>query len=159
MSKIDPSLYLSNQSQDRVPSSELGKDEFLKILMAQIQNQSPMNPMDEGQFVAQMATFSSLEQMMNMSNSIDMLVSNQLVSPVIQYSHMIGEEVTYRTYDEETGKETGTKTSKVVAVSQQEGWAIFHLENGEKVYADAVIEVGNIEEDSSETPEEKEDEE
>nr|WP_152656520.1 flagellar hook assembly protein FlgD [Oceanobacillus sp. CFH 90083] len=142
MTSIDSSLYLSNQPKERAPSTELGKDEFLKLLVAQMQNQNPMNTMDESEFIAQMASFSSLEQMMNMSKSMELLVNNQLVSPAIQYSHMIGETVSYRTFDDETGRETGTETSKVVSVSQQEGWAVLHLENGEKIYADTVIEVG-----------------
>ena len=89
MTKIDPSYYLSNQPKDRVPSSELGKDEFMKILMAQLQHQDPLSPMDDREFISQMAQFSSLEQMMNMTSSIDMLVQSQLVSPVIQYSHCL----------------------------------------------------------------------
>lgn len=140
MTKIDPSLYLNNQPQ-RVPSNELGKDEFMKILMTQLQHQDPLSPMDDREFISQMATFSSLEQMMNMSNSIEMLVQSQLVSPVIQYSHMIGKEVSYQAFDEETGKKLDIETSKVIAVSQQDGWAILELANGEKVYADAIIQV------------------
>lgn len=142
ITSIDPSLYLSNQPKTREPSSELGKDEFLKLLIAQMQNQNPMNTMDESEFIGQMASFSSLEQMTNMSNSMELLVNNQLVSPAIQYSHMIGETVNYRTFNEETGRETGIESSKVVSVSEQDGWAVFHLENGEKIYADTVIEVG-----------------
>ncbi|BAC13518.1 flagellar hook assembly protein [Oceanobacillus iheyensis HTE831] len=142
MTSIDSSLYLNNQQKARVPSQELGKDEFLKLLMVQLQNQDPTKPMDDSQFMSQMATFSSLEQMMNMSNSIEMLVNNSLVSPVLQYSHMIGEEVSYMTFDEETGKETGIETSIVVGVTQNEGWAVFELENGERIYADTVIQVG-----------------
>ncbi|WP_249869781.1 flagellar hook assembly protein FlgD [Oceanobacillus saliphilus] len=141
MTTIDPSLYLSNLPKTRTPSSTLGKDEFLKILMTQLQNQDPTSPMDDREFISQMATFSSLEQMMNMSSSIDTLVQSQLISPVIQYSHMIGKEVTYPLNDEVAGKETGLHSSKVVAVSQNEGWAVLELENGEKIYADAVTQV------------------
>ncbi|MBP2077661.1 flagellar hook assembly protein FlgD [Oceanobacillus polygoni] len=143
MTTIDPSLYLSNQPKTRTPSANLGKEEFLKILMVQLQNQDPTSPMDDREFISQMATFSSLEQMMNMSNSIEMLVQSQLVSPVIQYSHMIGQEVSYMGVDQETGEELGKVTSKVVAVSQSEGWAILELENGDKIYADAIIQVSD----------------
>lgn len=148
MSKIDPSLYLSNQPKHRVPSPELGKDEFLKILMTQLQNQDPLNPMEDKDFISQMATFSSLEQMMQISKSIDILVNSQLVSPVIQYSHMIGKEVSYQMEDEETGIKK-IVSSKVVAVSQQDGWAILELENGEKIYADSILKVndGKVEEE------------
>src|SRR5690625_1646774 len=109
--------------------------------MTQLQYQDPLSPMDDREFISQMATFSSLEQMMNMASSIDNLVQSQLVSPVIQYSHMIGKEVSYEVYDKETGQKQEIAKSKVIAVSQKEGWAIFELDNGEKVYADAVIQV------------------
>lgn len=52
----------------RKASQELGKDDFLKLLMAQLTHQDPMEPMDNSQFIAQMAQFTSLEQMYNMSN-------------------------------------------------------------------------------------------
>lgn len=143
MNPIDSSLYLHNQSTERTPSSVLGKEEFLKILMTQLQNQDPLSPMDDKEFISQMATFSSLEQMMNMSKSIDTLVQSQLVSPVIQYSHMIGKEVSYQAYDKDTGAKLDVERSKVVAVSQQDGWAILKLDNGEEVYADAVLQVND----------------
>lgn len=158
MTKIDPSLYLHNQPQ-RTPSPELGKEEFLKILMTQLQNQDPLSPMEDREFISQMTTFSTLEQMMNMSKSIDTLVQSQLVSPVIQYSHMIGKQVSYQSIDEETGEKLDVVSSNVVAVSQNEGWAILELENGEKVYADAVIQVSeqNVKEvvDNEEQPNEE----
>src|SRR5699024_7518208 len=116
MAKIDSSFYLSNHNQNRVPSPELGKDEFMRLLVAQLQNQDPLNPMEDRDFIAQMTTFSSLEQLMNMSKSIDALVQSQLVSPVIQYSHMIGREVSYEFKNEETG-ESEIVESKVIAVS------------------------------------------
>ena len=141
MTSIDPTLYLKNQQTSRTPGTNLGKDEFLKILMTQLQNQDPLNPMDDGEFISQMATFSSLEQMMNMTKSIDMLVESQLVSPVIQYSHMISKEVSYQAYDEESGEKLDVITSKVVAVSQKNGWAILELENGEEIYADSILQV------------------
>lgn len=143
LTTIDPNLYVTNQPNNRAPSSELGKDEFLKILMTQLQNQDPLNPMDDREFISQMASFSSLEQMMNMASSIDTLVQSQLMSPVIQYSHMIGKEVSYQTFDDDSGEEIGVETGKVVAVSQKDGWAILELDNGEQVYADAVLQISD----------------
>lgn len=143
MSRIDPSLYLSNQVTSREPKPDLDKEGFLKILMTQLQQQDPTAPMDSAEMVAQMTQLSSLEQMMNMSQSIEMLVQSQLMSPVIEYSHMIGKTISYDKINSETGESEGVESGKVVSVSQSDGWAILELENGEKVYADAVIEVSN----------------
>ena len=56
-------------------SQELGKDDFLKLLMTQMTHQDPTEPMDNSQFIAQMAQFSSLEQMYNVSNGFNKMAS------------------------------------------------------------------------------------
>ncbi|WP_066193873.1 MULTISPECIES: flagellar hook assembly protein FlgD [Gracilibacillus] len=152
MTAIDPSYYLKNQAQSS-PSSQLGKDEFLQILMTQLQNQDPLNPMDDKEFISQMATFSSLEQMMNMSNSMEMLVQNQMVSPVIQYSHLIGKEVSYYQIDEETGEVAEPKEivdSVVRSISQNQGYAVIELENGTKIYTDEILKISDLTEEHEE---------
>lgn len=52
-------------------ADSLGKDQFLKILVAQLQNQDPLNPMDDREFIAQMAQFSTLEQITQLNSSMD----------------------------------------------------------------------------------------
>ncbi|WP_325058511.1 flagellar hook assembly protein FlgD [Lentibacillus cibarius] len=141
MTSIDSSLYLHNKPAERVPNPNLGKDEFIQILMTQLQNQDPTNPMKNNEFISQMASFSSLEQMMNMTNSIDKLVQNQTVSPIMQYSNLIGKEISYQRYDNETGEKLDIETSNVVAVSQDKGQAILSLENGTDIKAGALTRV------------------
>lgn len=57
------------QVSNRTPSSNLGKNEFLKILATQLANQDPLEPTSDTEFIAQMAQFSSLEQMQSMAAS------------------------------------------------------------------------------------------
>ena len=51
----------------------IGKDEFLKLLVAQLQNQDPLNPLKNEEFVAQLATFSSLEQLISINKAVQQL--------------------------------------------------------------------------------------
>jgi len=55
------------------PNEAMGKDEFLKILITQLQNQDPTAPMQDKEFIAQMAQFSTLEQMTNMASDFSKL--------------------------------------------------------------------------------------
>lgn len=76
--------------EGRQTSHELGKDDFLKILIAQLSNQDPTSPMENTEFIAQMAQFSSLEQMTNMSDNFSKM-SNLINSS--QASSTIGRTV------------------------------------------------------------------
>ena len=78
------------QETSRTPKDQLGKDEFLSILAAQLQYQDPLSGGDNTEYVAQLAQFSSLEQMQNLNQSISEMVYFQY----IQYgSQMVGKNV------------------------------------------------------------------
>ncbi len=96
----------SQKSETRTPTQELGKDEFLKLLVTQLRNQNPLEPLDDKEFIAQMAQFSSLEQMQNMNENLGELlfyqremVASALLSEAVS---LIGKEV--KATDPETGE-------------------------------------------------------
>ncbi len=71
----------------------VGKDEFMKLLLAQLKNQNPMNPMDGSDFAAQLAQFSSLEQLTNLNAEVKAQSVNQMTLGYAQSVNMIGKEV------------------------------------------------------------------
>ncbi|MDU9692493.1 MULTISPECIES: flagellar hook assembly protein FlgD [Priestia] len=105
--EITSDLYLSNRETQvkQTGNSSLGKDDFLKLLIAQLQNQDPMNPMEDKDFIAQMAQFSSLEQMTNMSTSLNTFVTQSQASPILKGSELIGKTAAW--LDEEGNKKQG----------------------------------------------------
>ena len=80
-------------SNPRNTKNDLGKDDFLKLLVTQLQYQDPMKPSDNQEFMAQMAQFSSLEQMQNISKD----------SSMTQAINLIGKKVAANYKDSTTG--------------------------------------------------------
>ncbi len=68
--------YQTNDNEKAEREDALGTDAFLTMLVAQLQNQDPLNPMDGTDFSAQLAQFSQLEQLMNLNDSMDNLAGS-----------------------------------------------------------------------------------
>lgn len=71
----------------------LGKDAFLQLLVTQMKNQNPLEPQDNGEFVAQLAQFSSLESMQNLTSSVDTIATQYQSSQALQASSLVGRSV------------------------------------------------------------------
>ena len=68
--QTDPS---TQQTTSLNSSNQLGEADFLKLLVTQLENQDPTNPMDNQAFVAQLATFSSLQQLVSINDAVTKL--------------------------------------------------------------------------------------
>ena len=90
---------VSNASVERgLKGANLGRDDFLKLLITQLRYQDPTDPMKDKEFIAQMAQFSALEQMTNMSKSFEKLSSSlsinrdlDLLGKIVEFEHVDGE--------------------------------------------------------------------
>ena len=77
----------------------MGKEDFLTLLVAQLKNQDPMNPDDPTEFTAQLAQFSSLEQLFNINESMESLTGAQKQSDRFATMDLIGKTVSYEDGD------------------------------------------------------------
>lgn len=83
----------SQASNTTSKTTSLGKDDFLKMLVAQLKNQDPLKPMDGTEFAAQLAQFSSLEQLTNMNTQLQNLGLYQTTASNTQAVNLLGKEV------------------------------------------------------------------
>lgn len=102
---IDATTNIANQTAIGQSSSaqltsgaqgEMGKEEFLKLLVAQLQNQDPLKPQDNAQFVAELAQFSNLEQVIGINDRLDALTTQNQGLQNSQIVSMVGKNVTVK---------------------------------------------------------------
>lgn len=138
--KITNDLYYSNYTAPtkQTGNSELGKDAFLKLLITQLQHQDPTNPMDDRDFIAQMAQFSSLEQMQNMTKAMESLLMSQQQTQLMNYTSFVGKEVKWHELTEEVDADNKPVINEGTGVIQSlkfvDGEAVFILADGKEIY-------------------------
>ena len=97
MSIIDPSAltdqYKLASNTAAKGNDELGQTEFLELMLAQLEFQDPMKPMDNGEFLGQMAQFSTVTGIEDMQKSIDQLSATYSSSQTLQSTQLVGQEV------------------------------------------------------------------
>jgi len=116
-----------------VSPQSLGKQDFLKLLVAQLQHQDPLAPTDNTQFVAQLAQFSSLEQEQNISSGVSNLASQQSITFAAQATQLVGKTVTASSTSVNVNAGVGTPLSFQVASPSTTTTAKIYDANGKLV--------------------------
>ncbi len=110
-------------------ASSLDYDAFLRLLIAQIKNQDPTKPLDSAQFIAQLASFSNVEQAIKTNAKLDALMTSTALS---QADDVIGRTLT---------SADGTISGTVASVRIVSGGAVAVLEDGRELPLEAGITV------------------
>lgn len=118
----------TGKAKERNTTGELGKDDFLNLLVTQLRYQDPLNPTSDKEFIGQMAQFSSLEQMKNVSEGITS----------VKAFNLIGKKVTGSLKDEKTG-ETKAVDGYVTSVKMSKG-KTYVVVNGKDVAIEDISE-------------------
>jgi len=83
----------ATSSQKTASKGELGRDQFLKLLITQLKNQDPLNPMESVEFTSQLAQFSSLEQLFSVGDNLDAIKTSLQLQEGDQMVQYIGKKV------------------------------------------------------------------
>ncbi|WP_430459840.1 flagellar hook assembly protein FlgD [Thalassolituus sp. LLYu03] len=95
------SQYQTSSSASETKSNELGRDAFLELMVAQLNNQNPLEPTDNQAFVAQLAQFSTVEGLDKLNTSVEDISSAFTSTSALQASSLVGQSVIVE------GNETG----------------------------------------------------
>ncbi|RXI98003.1 flagellar hook assembly protein FlgD [Anaerobacillus alkaliphilus] len=138
------SLYLSDRQVERkTGQNTLDQDAFLKILLTQLANQDPSKPMEDKEFISQMANFSSLEQMTQMNKALTGFIEMQKDSHFLSHSQLIGKEIQWEQVVANPNGETDLRLndSVVKAIKFQHGKTRLVLEGGQVIDTIQVVHI------------------
>jgi flagellar basal-body rod modification protein FlgD len=131
MTAITSVQSYSSTTSSALPKQELGKEAFLKILVTQLQNQDPTNPQKDGEFVAQMAQLSVLEQLSNLNHSLSAYLGSG--NNLSQYSYVLGNEVSW------INPETNTLESGIVTGINYKDNQVYFKIGDQEVLASSIV--------------------
>lgn len=115
----------SSAGVDQFKDSSLGKDAFFDLLITQLRNQDPLKPMEDKEFIAQMAQFSSLEQMQNMNENMEQFLQMQTLT---RGAALIGKQVEVV---EDQGEGQNIISGEVTRIGYEDKEIFAYLDGGE----------------------------
>lgn len=152
MSTDSTSSVKSSGYYDGVPKfedrSQLGKDAFMKILVTQLKNQDPLEPLQDREFISQMTQFSNLEQITNLGKSMNSFMEFQLNGAISKHSQLIGQKAYW---EQEVDGVKSSGEGVVQAVSMKNGEAFIELDSGAKMAVQDVYRVEKVVEENNDS--------
>jgi flagellar basal-body rod modification protein FlgD len=132
---VDSIISSNTQSSKKTGGSVLGKDDFLKILITQLKYQDPSQPLQDKEFIAQMAQFTSVEQLSNMASEMKLLRQSLGIT-----SDLIGKTVFWQGKD--SAGNSVEKTGKVDSITFKDGNQFINV-NGETITVSQLTKIAN----------------
>ena len=81
----------SSSAPPENPNGELGQNDFLKLMVAQLQAQNPLEPANSNEFLSELAQFTQVEQITNLANASELSGAVQLIGHTVSYTNASGE--------------------------------------------------------------------
>lgn len=116
MNTINSVNMTTTSTKQTKQQNQMDKDLFLQILTTQLRNQDPTQPMEDREMIAQMAQFSTLEQISNLNQAFNKFISSQQLD-ISRYSPMINKEVSWA--DEVTGQQVSGIVKEIIQYNNQ----------------------------------------
>ncbi|MCI1009756.1 flagellar hook assembly protein FlgD [Pseudomonas oryzihabitans] len=120
-------------SSDGKKGGKLGKDEFLKLMVAQMNNQNPLEPQGNGEFIAQLAQFSTVEGITNLNTSVSSILSGSQSSQALQASTLVGRKVIVDTDKVKVDTSADFKGALNLTASSPNVWVNVYNDAGNQV--------------------------
>jgi flagellar basal-body rod modification protein FlgD len=133
---VDSIINSKTQDSKKKDGNSLGKDDFLKILITQLKYQDPSQPLQDKEFIAQMAQFTSVEQLSNMASEMKLLRQSLGIT-----SDLIGKTVSWQGKDSDGN--SVEKTGEVDSITFKDGNQFINV-NGETITVSQLTKIANV---------------
>lgn len=132
------SINKALKTDGKEPVKEMGKEQFLKLLITELQHQDPTSPMQDREFIAQMAQFSSLEQMLSLNTGMKKLIDNNAFQSSFNMLGMKVDIESARNIDEQGNSHI---VSGIVESVSKKGEDVVVRVNGEEYLSSEIVRV------------------